>query len=91
MEVRRLLLGELHDARHGGIEGIIPADADILSWVDLGSALADNDFARLCMGSVRHFHAEALPVGITTQTCGTTRLFMCHMRSRSKNRFRGRV
>src|SRR5688572_30650778 len=43
LAVRSAVLGELHPAVDFGEQGMVPADADVVPGVNLGSALADDD------------------------------------------------
>lgn len=79
MEVCCLFLCKLHDTGYRCIQGIITTLTNVLSWMDLRTTLSDNDLSWTSMGPIRHFHAKALPMGITTQTGTSARFFMCHI------------
>lgn len=80
VEVWLHFLRKLHNTLDCRVERVISTDANIFSWVNLGSPLSDNDLSSFRGLAVSHFHAKALSVGISAQTSRSTRLFMCHTR-----------
>ena len=58
-------------------QGVIAADADALTRMDVGAALTDQDIAGQNKLTVAALDAEALGLGITTVLVDL-RLFMCH-------------
>ncbi len=57
-------------------QGIIGADADIVTRMDMGTALTDKDVAREDILTVAALYAKALCFGITAVLCRTDALFM---------------
>ena len=55
-----------------------PADADVLTRVDAGAALADQDVAGQDLLAVRTLHAQALRRGIAAVFGAAYAFFMCH-------------
>ena len=60
-----LLGGELHDSACYGVEGIVIANTDVLAWMPLGAALADNDIADLSDLAAENLDAQTLGAGIS--------------------------
>jgi hypothetical protein len=56
----RALLGELDAPRDPCEQCVVTADADVLTCMNTGSALADDDAARVDKLATEAFHAEAL-------------------------------
>ena len=59
-------------------QGVIAADADALTRMDMGAALTDQDVAGQNELTVAALDAEALGLGITTVLGRTYAFFMCH-------------
>ncbi len=59
-------LAELHDAVLQCEQRVVLGLVDIVTGVELGSTLAEDDRAFSDGRSAEHLHAEALSVGITT-------------------------
>ena len=59
-------------------QGVIAADADALTRMDVGAALTDQDVAGQNKLTVAALDAEALGLGITTVLGRTYAFFMCH-------------
>jgi hypothetical protein len=69
---------ESDDAVSQGEQGIVAAYANVQSWQDTGSALADEDIAGHHGLAAEFFDSEALGFGITTVSGGALTFFMCH-------------
>src|SRR5690554_1861847 len=63
-ELAALALAELHPAVDRGEEGVVAAATHVLTGVELGAPLADEDRAGGHLVAVEHLHAEALCVGV---------------------------
>src|SRR5690606_10655912 len=74
----RALGGELHRAVDQREQGVVAAEADARTRMELGAALADDDVAGLDRLAAVHLHAEVLRVGVAAVARGTYALFMCH-------------
>ena len=61
-----------------GEDGVVAAHADVLTGVELGATLANNDVAGDNSLATELLHAEALAAGIATVTNGTLTFLMCH-------------
>lgn len=68
-KVWNALLHERNDAVLQGIEGKVLAGADVLSWVNLSSALTNDDFANLNLGTVGTLDSKTFRLGIAAVTC----------------------
>ena len=64
------------DAVDLGVQGIIPADPDVKTGMDMRAALSVKDIAGLDELSVRPLCSEALGIGITAVLGGAHSLFM---------------
>jgi hypothetical protein len=60
-------------------ERVILTDTDILSWVELGATLTDEDLAAVDYLTTESLDPEILRVGIATVTCRGDTLFTCHL------------
>lgn len=76
--------GELHLPFDRRVECVVSTFFDVPSNMDLGPALAHEDFSRTNRLTVGTLHAQALCVGIVNVLGGPTRLLMCH-RGRFRN------
>src|SRR5690554_802240 len=72
------LRAELDSTGREGEQRVVAATADVDARVEVGSALADEDFARADDLGAEALHAAALRVGIATVTSGRCALFVCH-------------
>ncbi len=77
-EVWNALLHEGNGTVRNGVEGEVLAGANVLSWVDLGSALTNDDFANLNLHTVGTLDSKAFCLGIAAVSCGALGEFMCH-------------
>lgn len=68
-EVRHALLHEADDTVLNCVDGVILADANAVADVHLGTALADDDLARLNGLAIRSLDAEALGLGVAAVSC----------------------
>jgi hypothetical protein len=64
-----------------GKQRMILAHADILTGVEFGAALTDNDIAGNYAFPAKFFHAKAASCGISAVTGTTTCFFMSHIAS----------
>jgi hypothetical protein len=69
---------EMNAAINQSVQGVIAADADALTRMDVGAALTDQDVAGQNKLTVAALDAEALGLGITTVLGRTYAFFMCH-------------
>src|SRR5690606_20013403 len=74
----RTLDRELHLAVHQGEQGVVTAEADAGTRMELGAALAHDDVAGADGLATENLHAEVLRVGVATVARGAYALFMCH-------------
>src|SRR5690606_29721118 len=59
-------------------QGVVAAEADARTRVELGAALADDDVAGVDRLAAIDLHAEVLRVGVAAVARGAYALFMCH-------------
>ena len=69
---------ELNGARGESEQGVIATTANVVTRVEVGAALAHDDFARLHALAAEALHPEALRIGITTVAGAGCALLMCH-------------
>jgi hypothetical protein len=69
---------ELYPSRFQREERIVPAAADIVAGMELGSPLTDDDFARIDQFAAKPFHSEPLCVAVAAVSGTTRTFFMCH-------------
>ena len=69
---------EMNAAINQSVQGVIAADADALTRMDVGAALTDQNVAGQNKLTVAALDAEALGLGITTVLGRTYAFFMCH-------------
>src|SRR5690606_13926945 len=74
----RALGRELDRAVDQRVQGVVAADADARTRMELGATLAHDDVAGLDGLAAVHLDAEELRVGVAAVARGTYALFMCH-------------
>lgn len=72
------LVGELHDTRSGGKQGVVLAFQDVFTGADRAAALTHDDITGLHKFTGVFLYAQALTLGIAAVTCRTASLFMSH-------------
>lgn len=77
-EVWNALLHEGNGTVCDSVEGEVFAGANVLSWVNLGSALTNDDFANLNLSTVGTLDSKAFCLGIAAISCGALGEFMSH-------------
>lgn len=77
-EVWNALLHEGNGTVGDGVEGEVFASANVLSWVYLGSALTNDDFANLNLHTVGTLDSKTFCLGIAAVSCGALGEFMSH-------------
>src|SRR5581483_4010242 len=78
-ELAALAGAELDLAGGEGEERVVAADADVLTGVDAGAALADDDGAGVHLAAVEDLHAEPLGLGIAAVPSRTAALGLAHL------------
>lgn len=71
--------GELDLALGQSEQGVILATTHVLTGVDVGAALTDENLAGLHELTVETLGAEALTAGVAAVTGGTKTFFVCHV------------
>ena len=61
-----------------GEQCVVFSTSNILTWVETGSALADEDCACLDIVTVVAFYAETLAVAVASVFTGSLTFFVCH-------------
>src|SRR5690606_13706015 len=74
----RALGGELHLAVDQREQGVVAAEADAVTGVELRTTLADDDVAGLDGLPTIDLHAQVLRVGVAAVARGTYALLVCH-------------
>jgi hypothetical protein len=69
---------EMNAAINQSVQGVIAADADALTRMDVGAALTDQNVAGQNKLTVAALNAEALGLGITAVLGRTYAFLMCH-------------
>jgi len=69
---------ESDDAFYESVEGIVAAEADVFTSVELGATLADQDLSGLDHLAAEALHAQHFWITIATVFRTTTGFFMCH-------------
>jgi hypothetical protein len=59
-------------------QGVILATANVHSRVEVGAALANQDFAGVYSLAIVALYTKTLSVRVTTVACGANSLFGCH-------------
>src|ERR1700712_1334653 len=67
---------ELDSAGRQGEQRVVSTASDACAGVEVGAALADDDFAGLDDLTAEALHAQVLSVGVTTVASGARSLFM---------------
>ena len=78
IEATSLLGRELDDSCDRGKESIIASATNVLSRVNRRAALTDENLSGTHSFSITDLRPEILRVGISTESGGATRLFVCH-------------
>jgi hypothetical protein len=60
-------------------QGVIPTPADTVAWVEVGTALPDDDLAGVHLLAAEPLDAEPLRIGVPTIASRGRSLFMCHV------------
>jgi hypothetical protein len=72
---------KLDEAVHGGKDGVILAQAHVVTRLDFGASLTDDDSARShCLAAIP-FHSQTLAGAIPTVTACTAAFLMSHLNS----------
>src|SRR5690606_18406740 len=74
----RALDGEFDGTVDQREQGVVAAQADARTRMELGAALADDDVAGLDGLAAVHLHAEVLRIGVAAVARGTYALLVCH-------------
>jgi hypothetical protein len=61
-------------------QGVILAATDIVTWVEVRAALANNDFACVDQLATETLHTKALGIGVATVAGAGSTFLMCHVR-----------
>ncbi len=69
---------ELDHAIGLGKQGMVPTTSHIVTGMNPGAALTDDNAASFDCLTTKHLHTQALGIGIATVTCTTACFFMCH-------------
>jgi hypothetical protein len=69
---------ELHDTRGEGEERVVSPTSHVATGVEVGTALANDDFTGVDFLTAKPLHPEALCVGIAPVACARSTLFMRH-------------
>ena len=72
-------VGELQSAVAQSEQGVVLAAANVLTGVDVGATLANQDFARANDLAGKTLAAQTLGVGIAAVSGGAKTFFMCHL------------
>jgi hypothetical protein len=60
-------------------QGVIAAAADTVAWVEVGTALPDDDLAGVDQLAAEPFDAEPLRIGVPTISGRRRSLLVCHV------------
>jgi hypothetical protein len=61
-----------------GVQGVIPANTDIDSWMNSCAALTNDNVARNYLLAAKNLDAQAFGFGVATVFTTTACFFMCH-------------